>query len=184
MIDYSMFSDRDLIDAAHSGDRSAEEELLMRYRQKVRICARRFYLLGGDDEDLLQEGMIGLLRAVRSFNPALGTSFNTYAERCIKSRLIDAAQFRGYVEFISSEDLVLEDPADEDSNPETLLINNERYEEVVSQLRLKLSHYESSVLDLYLCGFSYPEIANRLGKSDRSIYNAVQRIREKLTEFL
>ena len=184
MMDYSICSDQDLILGAHSGDRRAEEELLMRYRQKVRICARRFYLLGGDDEDLLQEGMIGLLNAVRSFNPALGTAFNTYAEKCIKSRLIDAAQFKGYVEFISSEDLVLEDSADEESNPETLLIKYEQYEEVVSQLRLKLSKYEASVLDLYLNGFSYPEIAERLGKSDRSIYNAIQRIRTKLSEFL
>ena len=184
MMDFSMFSDQDLILKSHEGDRASEEELIKRYRQKVRICARRFYLLGGDDEDLLQEGMIGLLHAVRSYNPEMGASFNTFAEKCIKSRLIDAAQFKGYVEFISSEDLAMEDPADEDSNPETLLIKYEQYEEVVSQLRLKLSRYESSVLDLYLHGFTYPEIAKKLGKTDRSIYNAVQRIRMKLSEFL
>ena len=184
MMDYSIYSDQDLILSVRSGDRHAEEELLKRYSQKVRICARRFYLLGGDDEDLLQEGMIGLLNAVRSFNPALGTSFNTYAEKCIKSRLIDASQFKGYVEFISSEDYVLEDSADEESNPETLLIKYERYEELVSQLRLKLSQFETSVLNLYLNGYSYPEIAAMLGKPDRSIYNAVQRIRGKLSELL
>ena len=184
MIDYSSLSDQDLISVGRQGDRLAEEELIRRYGQKVRICARHFFLLGGDDEDLLQEGMIGLLNAVRSFNPALGTSFNTYAEKCIKSRLIDASQFKGYVEFISSEDLVLEDSADEESNPETLLIKYERYEEIMSQLRLKLSKYETSVLNLYLNGYSYPEIAGMLGKPDRSIYNAVQRIRGKLSELL
>ena len=63
-MDFSMFSDQDLILKSHEGDRASEEELIKRYRQKVRICARRFYLLGGDDEDLLQEGMIGLLHAV------------------------------------------------------------------------------------------------------------------------
>lgn len=184
MIDYSSLFDQDLISAGRQGDRLAEEELIRRYGQKVRICARHFFLLGGDDEDLLQEGMIGLLKAVRSFNPACGTSFNTYAEKCIRSRLIDAAQFKGFAEFVSSEDLDYTDTADEDSNPETLLINRERYEEVVSQLRMKLSRYESSVLDLFLLGFSYPEIANKLGKTDRSIYNAIQRIREKLVELL
>ena len=88
MLDYPAFSDLELHAMYLSGDADAGNELVLRYRRLVKICIRPYFLAGGDSEDLLQEGMIGLLNAVRSFKPALGTSFNTYAEKCIKSRLI------------------------------------------------------------------------------------------------
>ncbi len=183
-VDYSLTEDPVLLRLCKEGDRLAEEELIRRYMRKVRICSRRFYLLGGDDEDLVQEGTIGLLNAVRSYEEGNGASFNTYAEKCILSRLIDAIHFKGYAAFESPEDMDLPEEISSGSDPEEIFLANEHMQELVSQLNEKLSKYERSVLELYLKGNSYTEIADTLGKTNPSIYNAVQRIRIKLSELI
>lgn len=154
-----------------------EDELVKRYSKKVLILARQFFLFGGDSDDLIQEGMLGLISAIRSFDREKEANFSTYAENCIRHKLIDAIRSKGYVEFISSEDY----PADGVCiSPEEQFIENEKYQELLVQFRKKLSKFEYAVLEKYLEGFSYTDIADYMNKPVSSIYNAVQRIRQKL----
>ena len=90
MIDFASFSDQELQQKAASGEREAEEALVGRYMQLVRACARPFFLAGGESEDLIQEGMFGLLSAVRQYDPKNGASFHTFAEHCIRKRILSA----------------------------------------------------------------------------------------------
>ena len=181
MKQYQHFSDDELLLMSSSGDQDAEEELISRYKRKVSICARRFYLFGGDNDDLIQEGTIGLLKAIRTFNPEKGVSFSSYAEVCIRSKLLDAISFRKYTGFLSLDEPDLSDSSFSDNNPETLFIENEHYEEFVASLKDRLSAYERSVLDMYLQGMNYNELSDQLNKPVASVYNAIQRIRLKLS---
>lgn len=180
MIDYHSISDEELVSYGRNNDSSAEEELVRRYMKKVRICARRFFLLGGDNDDLIQDGMLGLLQAIRTFSEDTGTSFNTYAESCIRNRLIDAVGFSGYSGFLSSEEIDLSDYESPSGNPENELIEIESYNEKLALFKKHLSRYEKSVLMLFLKGYSCSDISSETGKSMRSVYNCIQRIRFKL----
>ena len=184
MTDFSSLDDASLLSLSSKGDRGAEEELIRRYTKVVRLCARRFFLLGGEQEDLLQEGTIGLLSAVRTYRAEAGASFRTYAQKCIFSRMADITSSKGYKGFLSFEDISIPEAEDVIADPEMRVIENERYEELVAQLRERLSGMENTVLDEFLKGSSYAEIAAKLGKTTQSIYNAVQRIRVKLAALL
>lgn len=181
MIDYNSLSDNDLIVLSRQREENAEEELISRYKRKAAICARKFYILGGDDEDLLQEAMLGLLKAVRTFDDEKGATFSTYAETCIRRRLMDVISMKRYTEFISTEDQTreVEEPVC-DNDPETLLIENEHYEEIMDSIKETLSSYEQKVLSLYLSGMTCQDISVELSKAIGSVYNAVQRIRSKI----
>lgn len=184
MDDFRLFDDSELVIKASDGNEAAEEELVRRYKRKVSICSRKLFLLGGDDEDLNQEGMLGLLKAIRTYIPEKGASFSTYAEKCIRSKLADAISFRKYMEYLPLDEPLLEDSSDADNDPETLIIENEHYEEFVSSIRNCLSSYERSVLDIYLQGRSCSEIAGILNKPVLSVYNAIQRIRSKISAYV
>lgn len=195
----SQITDEVLCHLAASGDRIAEERLVMRYNRLVRICARPYFLAGGDSEDLIQEGMVGLLKAIREYNPDREASFRTYAEICIKSRLISAVKaasrdkhspLNHYISFetplfdgspppyaYSADRRYLE-------SPEDTLISRERYQERMDVLKGQLSGFEASILALYLSGLSYAEIAAGVNRSPKSVDNAVQRIRRKLAQHL
>lgn len=186
-------SDEELCALAASGDRGAEELLVTRYSRLVRICARPFFLAGGDSEDLIQEGMMGLLKAVREFDPARDTRFRTFAEVCIRRRLISAVAAASRDKHAPLNDSVsIETPFfDRDpgrvpafllNNPEDLLIDREEQQERLGWLKDRLSGFEANVLDQYLRGFSYLEIARRVGRSPKSVDNAVQRIRRKVAQ--
>ena len=192
MIDYAVLDDLKLQKLAASGDREAEEALAERYLRLVRICARPLFLVGGDSEDLIQEGTFGLLSAIRRFDPEDGTAFKTFAEHCIRMRLLSAIKSASRLKHfplndgISLEQLS-EDPSAEISalpesvrhDPEELILAKESREELYEACSRCLSKYEIKVLDLYLEGLSYREIADRLCANARSIDNAVQRIRKK-----
>lgn len=180
MKEYHNFCDHDLL-LLSSTDSEAEEELINRYKRKVSICARRFYLFGGDNDDLVQEGMIALLKAIRSYRPEKNVSFGTYSEVCIQNRLRDTVFLSRYSEFLSLEEQDLSDSSFCDNDPETLIIENEHYEEFFTSFKNCLSHYEQSVLDMYLQGMNHNEIANRLLKTTSSVYNAIERIRSKFS---
>ena len=193
MIDYTTASDTGLLNSVIEGDRVAEEILVERYMQLVRSCARPLFLAGGDSEDLIQEGMFGLLSAIRQYEPSSGTSFRTFAEHCIRMRLYSAIKSASRLKHLPLNDGVSLEQLSEDSsmqlsaipdsvrrNPEDLVLARERTEELYSELALCLSGLEKNVLSLYLEGLSYREIAFRLGKQEKSIDNAVQRIRRKL----
>ncbi len=191
-------SDEVLCAQAKGGDRLAEECLVARYNRLVRVCARPYFLAGGDSEDLIQEGMIGLLSAVRGFQSSRDAAFRTYAEVCIQNRLRSAVRAaardkHGPLNHSISLDPPLFDgnpdpyPYSGDprraENPEDVLIGREERENRMKVLRSKLSPFENTVLDLYLDGLSYGEIARRAGKSLKSVDNAVQRIRRKVAPY-
>ena len=193
MIDYAEMDDTMLQRLAFDGDRDAEDALAARYLRLVRICARPLFLAGGDSEDLIQEGTFGLLSAIRNYNPADGASFKTYAEHCIRMRLLSAIKSASRLKHVPLNDGISleelsEDPGADIStfpeliryNPEELILAEESREELNAACSRCLSRFEIKVLDLYLEGLSYREIADRLCKDAKSIDNAVQRIRRKL----
>ena len=197
MRDLSVLSDNDLQRLALEGDRSAEEVLASRYMQLVRACARPLFLAGGDSEDLSQEGMFGLLSAIREFDPAQGVSFRSFAEHCIRMRLYSAvktASRRKHLPLNSSMPLehLSEDPGSHLSaanelfrrSPEDLVLARESKEELKELFARCLSQMEKQVLDLFLDGLSYRDIARVLDKDVKSVDNAVQRIRRKLAQSL
>ena len=193
MFDYASFSDAQLHGLAVSGDRIAEEELVKRYMQLVRACSRPLFLAGGDSEDLIQEGMFGLLSAIKEYDPMNGSSFKTFAEHCIKMRLYSAIKSASRMKHFPLNDGMSFEQLSEESNsqlsagtesfnrmPEDLILARESKEELYNALSNCLSKLESKVLDLFLDGLSYQDIASRLGKDTKSVDNAVQRIRHKL----
>ena len=191
-----MRSDETLCSLVAAGDHNAEECLAARYSRLVRACARPYFLAGGDSEDLLQEGMIGLLSAIRSFNLEREANFQTYAEVCIRNRLLTAVRTAGrekHEPLNSSVSLEIQlydeipQPYQEQQSlaesPEELLIGREEWKGRLAALRALLSGLERTVLELYLDGLSYAEIAARTGKPLKSVDNAVQRIRRKAAPF-
>lgn len=193
MIDYAELDDAKLQKLAADGDRDAEEVLAARYLRLVRICARPLFLAGGDSEDLIQEGTFGLLSAIRKYDSADGASFKTFAEHCIRMRLLSAIKSASRLKHfplndgISLEELSENPGADISTfpelirhNPEELILAKESREELYAAFSRCLSTFEIRVLDLYLEGLSYREIADRLCRNAKSIDNAVQRIRQKL----
>jgi RNA polymerase sporulation-specific sigma factor len=192
-MEYAVLDDDRLQQLAMSGDREAEEALAERYLRLVRACARPLFLAGGDSEDLIQEGTFGLLSAIRRYSPEDGTSFKTFAEHCIRMRLLSAIKSASRLKHIPLNDGISLEELSEDpgadiaalpesfrQNPEKLILAKESREELSAAFSRCLSRFEVKVLNLYLEGLSYREIADRLCKDAKSIDNAVQRIRRKL----
>ena len=185
-------SDETLCTLAASGDRIAEEVLVTRYNRLVRICARPFFLAGGDSEDLIQEGMFGLLKAIREFDPERDAAFRTFAEVCIRNRIRSAVAAAARGKHAPLNDSVsLEAPfwaeqsdrsGPAQDSPEDMLIGREEHLERLGLLKGQLSGFESDVLKLYLRGLSYQEIAQEMHRSRKSVDNAVQRIRRKVAQ--
>ena len=190
-------SDETLCQLVAGGSREAEEALVTRYNRLVRTCARPFFLVGGDSEDLTQEGMIGLMRAIREYSPERAASFRTFAERCIRSRLSSALRDADRDKHAPlNRSVPLDTPFfDPDSytsgaqqlasrDPEDLLIDRERARSLLSGVRKQLSEFEAKILGYYLDGLSCREIAETAGISPKSVDNAVQRIRRKTAQQL
>ena len=171
----------------------AEELLLERYKGYVRTISHARYLAGGDSDDLIQEGMIGLMKAVRDFDPEKGASFKTFATMCImrqQMRAIDAAARQKNAPLNQAVPMSGEEWEKavrlmrEQQSPEDILVDNESSLELLGSLRTILSPFENEVLGLYLQEKGYREIAAELGKSPKTIDNAIQRIRTKVKKYL
>ena len=160
---------------AQRGGSEAEEALVARYAPLVRRCARPYFLSGGDGEDLIQEGMMGLLSAVRHYSPGRGASFKTYAELCIRRRIYSAIR-----KYASPAEKSGERFYDESPGPEELLIEKEKSDEFLKGFFADLSRLEREILRLYLKGAAYRDIAEKTGRSVKSVDNAIQRVRHKL----
>ena len=197
MRDLTVLHDNELQRLAANGDRAAEEALAGRYMQLVRVCARPLFLAGGDSEDLSQEGMFGLLSAIREYDPAQGVSFRSFAEHCIRMRLFSAVKSASRLKHLPLNDsMPLEQLSDDPSSqlsaapeifrrsPEDLVLARESKEELKDLFARCLSKMEKQVLDLFLDGLSYRDIAKALNKDEKSVDNAVQRIRRKLARSL
>nr|WP_325211889.1 sigma-70 family RNA polymerase sigma factor [uncultured Oscillibacter sp.] len=182
---------------AAAGDRLAEETLVTRYNRLVRTCARPFFLAGGDSEDLTQEGMVGLITAVREYDAGKEASFRTFAEICIRSRLYSVlrASARDKQQPLN-QSLSLDDSHFDSNpltsgtsnlaqrNPEDFLIDREHTAALLSGVRKQLSEFEAKILGFYLDGLSCREIAKAVNKPPKSVDNAVQRIRRKVARQL
>ena len=197
--DQNMLSDEDLCRQAASGDRLAEEILAVRYHRLVRICARPYFLAGGDSEDLIQEGMMGLLSAIREFIPEKGSSFRTYAETCIRNRILSAIRAAARDKhnplnhYVSYETPLFDGNTDRypftasrspQQNPEDMYISREERRERLGTLKGQLSGLEAKILALFLRGYSYAEIAVQVDRSPKAVDNAVQRIRRKVARHI
>ena len=188
-------TDEALCRLAASGDRRAEETLVSRYTRLVRSCARPYFLAGGDSEDLTQEGMLGLIKAVREFQADKDTSFRTFAEICIRSRLYSALRSAGREKHQVLNQSISLDTPDFDSNsytsgtnclaqrgPEDELIDREHTAALLSGVRKQLSEFEAKILGYYLNGLSCRELAQEVERPVKSVDNAVQRIRRKVAQ--
>ena len=164
--------------------------MVRRYGQLVRACARPLFLAGGDSEDLIQEGMLGLLTAIRGFDSSRDASFRTYAEICIRSRLYSAIRAaQGSKHAPLNHSVSFEPPLFDGTNahllpsvesPEDVIIGREELKERLDALKGQLSELEANILTPYLNGLSCGEIALRVGRSQKSVDNAIQRIRRKV----
>ena len=183
-----MIPDEELLKRAKEGDESAEEQLLEKYKPLVRARARELFLTGGDQDDLLQEGMLGLFKAIRHYDPAEGASFAGYARLLISRQLYSAIEstnrqkHRALNTSIPMSDL---EEQQEDAllgtvaSPEAILLDEERTRELRESIDKALSPMERKVLDIYLQGYDYRQIAEEMGRPPKSIDNALQRIRAK-----
>ena len=161
--------DRRLCALAREGSASSEDVLVRKYARLVRSCARPYFLVGADGEDLIQEGMIGLIKAVREFDPDKADSFSAFALR--QPLFDDNAELNLFLSATAYD-------------PEALMMDKEAVTELRSVLSGLLSAFEANVLALYLSGLRYEEMAETLKKPQKSIDNAVQRIRRKLAHHL
>jgi RNA polymerase sporulation-specific sigma factor len=190
-------SDEELISAAQQGSDDAEALLLMRYRPFVRSRARSYFLVGGDDQDVIQEGMIGLFKAIRDYDPNQQMSFRGFAELCVTRQLITAVKsatrykhgpLNTYVSFsrsVSADDegeRVLADvlPASPQFDPAERVTSAERVRDLQAYVDDALSDLEVEVLRMYVEGRSYVEIADVLCRHTKSVDNALQRIKRKI----
>ncbi len=193
MCDLKEMEDGALCRLVAQGNREAEEILVTRYNRLVRICARPFFLVGGDSEDLIQEGMLGLLKAIRNYDASRDASFRTFAEICIRSRLYSILRSQNRNKHAAlNHSIVVEAPFFDSnsytvgtfdlsrSNPEDLMILQENFDEMWKRVQNQLSEFEAKILGFYLDGLSYQEIAVMVSKSPKSVDNAVQRIRRKV----
>lgn len=197
-MNYAELTDNQLHSYAAVGDTAAENELAMRYSRLVRICARPYFLAGGDSEDLTQEGMLGLLSAIREYSPDTDASFKTYAELCIRRRLISAVRSSLRMkhsplnEYVSLDEILSEESKSSAAInceqfrriPEEQVLARESKNDFLSYYSRYLSKLEVEILTHYLDGLSYSEIAEISGRTPKAVDNAVQRIRNKLARYL
>lgn len=197
---YEGMTDEDVVSLCRTGDSVAVEYLLNKYKNFVRSKARSYFLIGADHEDIVQEGMIGLYKAIRDFRPEKLASFRAFAELCITRQIITAIKtatrqkhipLNSYVSlskplYDEESDRTLLDVCAEghSSNPEELIISQEDLRGIHQRIDEVLSDLEQEVLAAYLDGKRYQEIADNLGRHVKSIDNALQRVKRKLERYL
>lgn len=195
---YEQYSDEELIVRLRDGETNIMDFIMNKYKNLVRSKAKSMYILGADREDLIQEGMVGLFKAVRDYDSGRDASFYTFAELCISRQMYTAVQASGrqkhmplnsYISLYASTAEQGEESETElvntlsdvsDRSPEELLIDKENLELLEKIIDKELSSFEKQVLDLYVTGMSYSQIAKVLGRDDKSTDNALQRIKNKL----
>lgn len=189
---FDNISDEELIARLRDGETIIEDYLMEKYKGLVRQKARAMFLIGGDTDDLIQEGMIGLFKAVRDFQPGREAAFATFARMCIDRQIYSAIQNSNRQKHLPLNSYVSLNQEDESSpiwelsveNPEEIIIDQETTRDLQQKISDYLSPMENKVLDLYLKGEGYVEIGRILGKSPKSIDNALQRIRAKIREVI
>ena len=191
---YQDLSDEQLIEALRAGDKKIMDYILNKYKPLVLGKANAMYLIGGDTDDLIQEGMIGLFKAIRDYRVDRESSFFHFAELCINRQIYSAveasnrkkhAPLNTYLSFYSQngeegKSLAETLPTDAMDNPEQMIINQESMQLFWENVKSRLSAMEREVLDEYLAGLNYKQIAEKMGKSPKAIDNALSRIKSKI----
>ena len=177
-----------IAELAASGSESAANHLIARYRNYVYKCAASYFVTGGEHEDIVQEGMIGLYKAIRDYNPDLFANFSAFAATCIKRQIISAVKastrkkhipLNSYIS-LSDSDHETENVASEQNEPLSVMLDKEYRRGVSVKISKKLSKFELKVLYCYLDGMSYAEISEAVGKDTKAVDNAIYRIKKKL----
>lgn len=201
-MDLSLLQDEELVILSRS-DSKAMDYLLNKYKGVALSCSKSLFILGGDNQDLVQEGMIGLFKAIRDFDERKNIKFSTFAQICVKRNIYtaitnsnspkneplnkglsishtDSSDDDDYFKNLSTDDLGLS----EIYNPEDNVINKEKYDEIIDFMSKELSKLEYQVMDLYIIGLTTSEIAKVLGKNEKTTDNAFQRAKNKIRKFL
>ena len=200
---YQNESDEMLIQRLRDGERDITDYIMNKYKNLVRSKAKSMYILGADTEDLIQEGMIGLFKAIRDYDAGRDASFFTFADLCISRQMYTAVQasnrkknmpLNSYISLYAANENDNSDNAGEEfinilgftdqKNPEQLLIDKENVISLERKIEEELSAFEKQVLDLYLTGMSYSQIARVLGRDEKSTDNALQRIKNKIRKVI
>ena len=201
---YESLTDEQIIELARDGDHAATDYLMEKYKGLVRSKAKSMYILGGETDDLIQEGMMGLFKAVRDYDSGRDASFMTFAQLCISRQLYTAVQASGrkkhlplntavslYTDTLPESESgtdrevsIMDTIAASDSDPEDQFILTESLALLEERIDKGLSPLEKQVLDLYLTGMNYVEIAHVLGREEKSTDNALQRIRTKIRKMI
>jgi len=196
---YDGATDEELIDRLRQGEASITDYIMDKYKNLVKKKAKSMYILGGDNDDLIQEGMIGLFKAMRDYDVGRDASFYTFADLCISRQMYNAVQasnrekhapLNTYISlYTNTADLGADDSntsllnvltSEVENNPEKLFIDKENMADIEAIIEKELSPFEKQVLDLYITGMSYSQIARVLGRDDKSTDNALQRLKNKL----
>ena len=178
-----MIDEKELLKKASLGDSQAIDQLLAIHKHLVVSVSRKYFLIGGDKEDLIQEGMIGLFKAINTFDSSKNNNFTGYAVTLIEREIISAIRRANTASQHIFSDSVLVDMDNEivdNENPESDLISAENIDELTSEINKHLSSYERMVVEYYLKGYNYIDIAKILNKPTKSIDNALLRIKKKL----
>lgn len=192
MTDYSGLTNEELVALFHAGNQDAEDFLLEKYKPYVRAMSRARYLIGGDTDDLIQEGMIGLYKAIRDYDDHREASFHTFAATCIARQQITAIEASNRMknrplnmsvsltdeEWESTLFMLRED------SPEAIVVGRESADETMNKVNEALSPMERKVLSYYLNDMDYRQIAQKMGKTPKSIDNSLQRIRSKVRKII
>lgn len=197
---YDSMADEDIIELSKNGDKYAIDYIIDKYKNLVRSRARTYFLIGADKEDIVQEGMIGLYKAARDFKKDKHSSFKAFAELCVTRQIITAIKsatrqkhipLNSYISlnkpFFGEENeqtLLNTIGHKKNTNPEEIIISKEHFSSIEEKMFKILSKFERKVLSLYLDGCGYTEIAKQMDKSEKSIDNALQRIKRKVTKFI
>lgn len=200
--DYKSESDEELIGRLRQGEQQVMDYLLEKYKNLVKSKAKSMYILGADNEDLIQEGMIGLFKAIRNYDFGRDASFYTFAELCVSRQMYSAVRasncqkhlsLNTYISLNSAPfggeidgDMELSEvvAAAGGNNPEELFLDKERVAYLERKIEEELSDFEKQVLDLYLTGMTYSQIARVLGRDDKSTDNALQRLKSKIKKMI
>ncbi len=200
---YQNDTDEMLIERLRDGERDITDFIMNKYKNLVRSKAKSMYILGADTEDLIQEGMIGLFKAIRDYDAGRDASFYTFAELCISRQMYTAVQasnrkkhmpLNSYISLYAANENDSGESFGEEfinflgfepvKNPEQLLIDKENVISLERKIEEELSAFEKQVLDLYLTGMSYSQIARVLGRDEKSTDNALQRIKNKIRKVI
>lgn len=192
---YVDYTDEELIGLYREGEEEVAEYLMEKYKNLVRSKATSMFILGGDTQDLIQEGMIGLFKAVRDYDPGRDACFYTFAQLCVSRNIFTAVQKSGrkkhaplnyYVSIYGTDSGEDKDynVSSQNDNPENIMLNKEWLEQIEQALETELSLLERQVVQLRLTGMGYDEISRILGRDSKSVDNALQRIKAKMKKYM